>query len=67
MDSVNPFIIPRNHYVERVLQAAYDQDMTPFYELESALKQPYQQASAISQWTVPPTDSERVRYTFCGT
>ncbi|MAR84242.1 MAG: hypothetical protein CMF55_05575 [Legionellales bacterium] len=67
MDSVNPFVIPRNHYVERVLQAAYDQDMTPFYELESALKQPYQQASAISQWTVPPTDSERVRYTFCGT
>jgi serine/tyrosine/threonine adenylyltransferase len=65
MDAANPVIIPRNHRIEQMIQAAVAGDMAPFERLMKALATPYQ--TTDTDLRRPPTDSEIVPATFCGT
>lgn len=67
MHRVNPLVIPRNHQVEKALDAAYRNDLAPFMALMNALKTPYLDGEDKQSFTVPPTTAERVTHTFCGT
>jgi uncharacterized protein YdiU (UPF0061 family) len=68
MDSVNPWVIPRNHVVERVLTRAVEEnDLSEFRQYLKVLQQPLDASSDRPEWTRPPTESERLRATFCGT
>jgi uncharacterized protein YdiU (UPF0061 family) len=67
MRSANPFIIPRNHQIEAMIQAAVGGDYTLFHRLNAALADPHITAETNTDLTRPPLDSERVRATFCGT
>lgn len=64
MDRVNPAVIPRNHQVEKALQAAESGDMEPFTALLHAVQTPYE---TTEPYTQPPAPHERVYQTFCGT
>ncbi len=68
MLSINPAVIPRNHQVEAVIQAAVsDNDFIPFEQLMLVLAKPYEDQSDYQQYTLPPQPEEVVRNTFCGT
>jgi uncharacterized protein YdiU (UPF0061 family) len=67
MRRTNPVIIPRNHNVEHVFDAAYKGNMHPFNNLLEALKNPYCDDPSVTLYTLPPKPSERVFQTFCGT
>ncbi len=61
----NPAVIPRNHRVEEMIQAAVAGDMAPFERLSRALATPY--AETDPDLHRPPTSDEIVPATFCGT
>lgn len=60
----NPAVIPRNHQVERAIQAAYKGDMQPFVDLHAVLQRP---AQLHADYLAPPQPEDRVYQTFCGT
>jgi len=66
MRLVNPRYIPRNHQIERVINAAVRDDFGPFEELSTVLSQPYR-TQAADAYANPPLPAERVLRTFCGT
>ena len=68
MRMVNPKIIPRNHLVEEVLQAAVERDdYQPITEFFEALQNPFAESLVGTKWDqVPAADAKRYR-TFCGT
>jgi len=66
MRQVNPRYIPRNHQIERIINAAVQDDFAPFEELSMVLSQPYRTQAADS-YANPPLPAERVLQTFCGT
>jgi uncharacterized protein YdiU (UPF0061 family) len=66
MRRVNPRYIPRNHQIERIIQAAERDDFAPFEELSMVLSQPYL-TQAADAYADPPLPGERVLQTFCGT
>ncbi|MGH1465580.1 MAG: protein adenylyltransferase SelO [Cognatishimia sp.] len=63
----NPYLIPRNHQIEAVIQAGVTGDYAPFHRLHAALATPYQDNPNSIDLTVPPSEDERVLATFCGT
>jgi uncharacterized protein YdiU (UPF0061 family) len=65
MNATNPAVIPRNHRVEQMIEAAVAGDMAPFERLMKALATPFTDTDADLQR--PPTNSEIVPATFCGT
>ena len=65
MATANPAIIPRNHRIEQMIEAAVAGDMAPFERLMAALATPYDETDA--RLTRPPTEDEIVPATFCGT
>lgn len=65
MQIANPAIIPRNHRVEQMIEAAVAGDLAPFERLMKALSTPYE-ASDIDLMR-PPKQHEIVPATFCGT
>lgn len=68
MRAVNPAFIPRNHRVEEALRAAVkNDDFRPFETLRTVLEHPFEDQPAMSRYAEPPTPSERVLQTFCGT
>jgi uncharacterized protein YdiU (UPF0061 family) len=67
MEAVNPAYIPRNHRIEEVIQAAEDDDFSPFYELVAVLSRPFDTQPDFARYAAPPLEHERVRATFCGT
>jgi len=67
MKATNPVIVPRNHQVEAVIQAALEDDFEPFHNLVDALKNPYSASLVDSPYAQPPADHEVVQRTFCGT
>lgn len=67
MRAHNPSVIPRNHIVENVLQAAVHGERTPLHKLLNALKEPYKKYSGPRSYQSSPAPSERVHQTFCGT
>ena len=65
MNAANPVIIPRNHRIEEMIQAAVAGDLAPFNRLMSALATPF--AATDPDLHRPPSQSEIVPATFCGT
>ena len=65
MNGTNPAVIPRNHRIEQMIQAAVAGDMEPFNRLMTAYKTPY--TLTDPDLANPPTHSEIVPATFCGT
>jgi len=67
MKVVNPAYIPRNHQIEKVIEAANQDNFAPFYELNKALRNPYNEQEGFEKLQQPPTPEEIVCNTFCGT
>ncbi len=67
MRSVNPVFIPRNHLVEKAIEEAYDGNLDFFNRLQQRLEQPFDWQHNDYDLALPPTSSEIVRQTFCGT
>ncbi|MGB3246398.1 MAG: protein adenylyltransferase SelO family protein, partial [Sulfitobacter sp.] len=65
MADANPAIIPRNHRIEAMINAAVAGDMAPFERLMTALATPFKETDTDLQR--PPTQDEIVPATFCGT
>jgi uncharacterized protein YdiU (UPF0061 family) len=65
MRSVNPAVIPRNHRIEQMIEAAVAGELAPFERLMTALKTPFSETDA--DLARPPTETEIVPATFCGT
>ncbi|QIM62883.1 hypothetical protein A1D29_06050 [Pasteurellaceae bacterium Orientalotternb1] len=66
MQAANPFVIPRNHWVEEVLARAIEGDLQPFQQLLIALQQPFDYNADVAhyQQVLEPNDNYQ---TFCGT
>jgi uncharacterized protein YdiU (UPF0061 family) len=67
MQSVNPAIIPRTHRIEQAIEAAVAGDLSLFERLNAALATPYADPGDFADLTRPPTETEVVPQTFCGT
>jgi uncharacterized protein YdiU (UPF0061 family) len=65
MARTNPRIIPRNHQIEAMIEAAVAGDMGPFERLSTALATPNDATDETLRR--PPTKAEIVPATFCGT
>lgn len=65
MNAANPAVIPRNHRIEQMIQAATAGDMAPFERLMKAFSSPFDLTD--TDLANPPTHSEIVPATFCGT
>jgi uncharacterized protein YdiU (UPF0061 family) len=68
MNAVNPIYIPRNHKVEKALDAVVlDNNIAPFLKLHDILKSPYEEIKEFHEYEKPAKESS-IRYkTFCGT
>ena len=67
MAGSNPVIIPRNHRIEQMIEAAVDGDFALFQRLDTALKTPFIDSLDIADLKSPPNQQEIVPATFCGT
>lgn len=67
MSAANPAFIPRNHRIEQMIEAAVNDDYSLFDRLNKVLINPYLSQPEHSDLTHPPTQSEIVEATFCGT
>ena len=68
MQKTNPVIIPRNHLIENVIQAAtVDNDVQPFVALTEQLRKPYQLPSNLEHYQTVPVGFDDAYQTFCGT
>ena len=68
MESSNPVFIPRNHLVERAIEAAVENnDFSEMKTLLAILNRPYEEQSSYSDFMKPPKPHEVVHQTFCGT
>jgi len=67
MRSVNPIVIPRNHKVEEVLEAANKDDLNPLHDFLKVLEKPYENQLKTKNYQSPPPPSEEKYQTFCGT
>ncbi len=67
MHKVNPEIIPRNHKVEEVLNAAENFDLKPFHKFLKVLQNPYEEKSQFKDYQKPRSLEEESYRTFCGT
>lgn len=68
MQRSNPVIIPRNHQVEAVIEAAIrDDDHAPFHDMLAAVTHPFDGSLSDSEHARAPTDEQVVSRTFCGT
>ncbi len=67
MQSVNPFVIPRNHQVEEALSETENNNLGPMLHLLEVLKKPYDYTQACESYQSPPEPSAHIYQTFCGT
>ncbi|WP_018918076.1 protein adenylyltransferase SelO [Vreelandella zhanjiangensis] len=67
MRRANPIIIPRNHRVQEVIDAAYKGDFAPFHTLLAVVTKPYDESTEARRLAAPASDNEQVLRTFCGT
>lgn len=68
MDQVNPVYIPRNHRVEEVLEAALDDNLTPFRTLLEVVSNPFEVRPEWEAYAGPAPQTFTEGYkTFCGT
>lgn len=64
MAKTNPVVIPRNHRVEEVLNAAVSGDMAPFHKFMDELASPYDDTTPLQ---LVPAGFDAGYQTFCGT
>lgn len=62
----NPSVIPRNHRVEAVLEAAVSGDLDPLEDLLRVLISPWEDQPDSLPYRCPPEPHEVVNQTFCG-
>ena len=67
MRSVNPLMIPRNHKVEEVLEAANKNNFTKLKNFIKVLEKPYVNQKNISDYQSSASLSDKKYQTFCGT
>jgi uncharacterized protein YdiU (UPF0061 family) len=68
MLQLNPAYIPRNHLVERAIDAAVrSDDWTVMDRLLEAVRRPFEERAHLGDLMQPPRPEERVTATFCGT
>ena len=68
MRGANPAIIPRNHRVEAVIEAAVErQDFAPFEALRAALAAPFDDRPEFAGFGEAPPAGQQAYRTFCGT
>ncbi|WP_282118855.1 protein adenylyltransferase SelO [Ruegeria atlantica] len=67
MSAANPAFIPRNHRVEQMIQSAVQGDYEPFQRLNTVLARPYEDQPDADDLKRPPSETEVVHATFCGT
>ncbi len=66
MRNNNPLVIPRNHKIEKALEAAEQNDLEPFNKILKILEKPYYQQKEIIDYQLPTISGEKYQ-TFCGT
>lgn len=67
MAASNPALIPRNHQIEAVIQAAEGGNDAPFHRLRAALASPFTLAPEFADLSHAPLPDQRISATFCGT
>ena len=68
MEGSNPVFIPRNHLIERAIEAAVESnDFSEMKTLLTILSKPYEEQSRYGEYMKPPKSHEVVHQTFCGT
>jgi len=67
MRRVNPKYTPRNHRIEEAIRAGMVNDFAPFERLHAVLQFPFDNQPEHDELARTPAETERVRYTFCGT
>lgn len=67
MKGANPLFIPRNHQVERAIEAAIEGDLSIFEELVEVTRRPFDEQPRHTCFAAAPEPGERVTATFCGT
>lgn len=68
MQKNNPAFIPRNHLVEKALEAASARnDLSAFLKLQEILSDPYTRPREVSSYQLPPPGGDAGYQTFCGT
>ena len=68
MNAHNPAAIPRNHQVEKALEAAVERSyLTVMEKLLDVLSQPYQDPPEQAGYHLPPPPSAEPYRTYCGT
>ena len=66
MKKNNPIVIPRNHKIEEVLNAAQEDDLKPYLRLLEILKKPYSSREDLKDYQTLSNSNEKYK-TFCGT
>jgi uncharacterized protein YdiU (UPF0061 family) len=67
MSRANPWIIPRNHQIEAMINDAVNGDMARFEHLAKGLATPYDVDETYPDLSIPPRDDQEIEATFCGT
>ncbi|MDJ0821422.1 MAG: YdiU family protein [Paracoccaceae bacterium] len=67
MRQVNPCVIPRNHRIEQMIEAAVAGDDQTFHRLMDVLARPFDDLPDAQDLRRPPEPAEVVQATFCGT
>ncbi|MFN3301004.1 MAG: protein adenylyltransferase SelO [Sediminibacterium sp.] len=68
MQIQNPLVIPRNHWVEKVLDSvAFNGDLTSFNAFLKVLQTPYEIMPSIEIYQAPPDNGDGFYATYCGT
>lgn len=68
MRESNPAVIPRNHQVEKALDAAVRSgDLQPFERLLAVLSSPFEETRDNEAYRAPAPKSDQAYQTFCGT
>jgi uncharacterized protein YdiU (UPF0061 family) len=67
MRSSNPLVIPRNHKVEEVLDAANNNNLVPLHNFLKVLKKPYERPYKKEEYHITPPQNGKEYKTFCGT
>ena len=68
MRAINPAIIPRNHQVEKALDAIIDgSDGSSYVRLLQAVTRPFEDRPEDVDLALPPRPEDRVMATFYGT
>ena len=68
IENSNPVFIPRNHLIERAIEAAVENNnFSEMKTLLTILSKPYEEQSKYGEYMKPPKPLEVVHQTFCGT